>query len=105
MNKATKEAPKPYPTISIGTSPVLILLLVMYKSTNSTVTPKRHRVMLRTAEKAPPRKQTINASPYERRAAAATRMFECDAHHMLRYPERAEQTQPSRNEMEERKPR
>jgi len=24
---------------------------------------------------------------------------------MLRYPERAEQTQPSRNEMEERKPR
>ena len=34
------------------------------------------------AEKAPPRKQIMSASMYERRAALATRMFDCAATHM-----------------------
>mmetsp|Transcript_9163 Transcript_9163/g.13570 ORF Transcript_9163/g.13570 Transcript_9163/m.13570 type:complete len:86 (+) Transcript_9163:332-589(+) len=53
-----------------------------------------HRVRLRTALKAPPRKHVTRASVYDRRAAEVTRMLERAATHMAVYPDIAEHTAP-----------
>lgn len=90
MNRATNEAPNPYPARSSGTSAGEMEPGTDGSPTNSMwssvcrkETPRTHMEMTSTAEKAPPRKHSSSASMCDRRAALATRMLARADTHML----------------------
>src|SRR5436305_15100653 len=69
------------------------------KATKTPVTPSRESETTRKPETAPPRRETIKASPRLRVAALAVRLFDFTATIMPMYPETPEQIAPTRKAM------